>query len=234
MKNLALALVSLTFAVNASAIRPQNTSLKTTETFKMYSSPDFKVNPGCDIHTKLTIDYYKMEAHTTLALDGFCEIAIRPNPRTYKLTMSRPRCGNDYVARYEGTRETPNGVETISISDSRRSIGGVVSLRHDDDRNSLFSLRQKEAVVVGLLHGPEAVGAHMVGYRIQSLSRFQQMVEIDFASEDLRLIANEMIQTKTLVLLEGRLTQILDKNGSRFVIVATSIKEHIPSPHPLR
>ena len=63
-------------------------------TFKLYGEPHFTPNPSCDLHTKLELKAATFSTATLEeAVGGFCEIAVVPNPRTYRLRLTGTDCG---------------------------------------------------------------------------------------------------------------------------------------------
>ncbi len=62
----------------------------------MYDEPFATPNAMCDVHVKLdlTIKGNKATAEVSNALDGYCELYVAPNPRTYNLKKSGENCGS--------------------------------------------------------------------------------------------------------------------------------------------
>src|SRR5262245_50190040 len=74
-----------------------NAARVTPGSFKLYTDPNAAPNPNCDVHTKLDL---AAAPHSTAkleeAVEGSCEIAVIPNPRTYRLRLANTSCGSLY------------------------------------------------------------------------------------------------------------------------------------------
>jgi len=88
--------------------------------FKLYGAPHAEPNPSCDIHTKLDLkaDYFST-ASLTEAVGGFCEIAVFPNPRTYRLRLASTDCGTRI---YSGSLKKQGQPYKIKITDNRTRL----------------------------------------------------------------------------------------------------------------
>lgn len=80
------------------------------KSLKMYSEPNARPNPNCDVHTEMTLWEKAPEATVMTvslrdSLDGACEIYVLPNPRTYIMTREQDSCGSKvYVDTMAGAR----------------------------------------------------------------------------------------------------------------------------------
>lgn len=88
--------------------------------FKLYSQPHANPNPGCDVHTRLTL---AAGAYSTAkieeGLDGFCEIYVEPNPRTYRLRLAGTDCGTRI---YAGSVTKKGKKYSVKITDNRTRL----------------------------------------------------------------------------------------------------------------
>ncbi len=100
----------------------------TPGTFKLYTKAHATPNTSCDLYTKLDL---KSAFYSTAVLEevvsGFCEIAVVPNKRTYRLKLDSTSCGTRV---YTGSL-TKSGVRTeIKITDNRaRTCKDLVSAK---------------------------------------------------------------------------------------------------------
>lgn len=88
--------------------------------FKLYGEPRATPNPNCDPHTKLTLaaGHYST-AKLEEGLDGFCEIAVVPNPRTYRLRLAGTSCGSRI---YSGSVTKSGKKYAVKITDHRTRL----------------------------------------------------------------------------------------------------------------
>jgi hypothetical protein len=96
------------------------TAKVTPGTFKLYSQPHATPNPSCDVHTKLVLaaNHYST-ASLEEAVGGFCEIAVVPNPRTYRLRLAETACGSKI---YTGSITKAGKRSTIRVTDHRSRL----------------------------------------------------------------------------------------------------------------
>lgn len=88
--------------------------------FKLYGEPHATPNPSCDRHTKLELTAEpESKAHLEEAVDGFCEIAIIPNARDYKLAPGGTSCGSRI---FTGTFVKGSEVWSLKITDHRTRL----------------------------------------------------------------------------------------------------------------
>jgi hypothetical protein len=88
--------------------------------FKLYDQPRAEPNPSCDIHTKLDLKAeYFSTATLTEAVGGFCEIAVFPNARTYRLRLANVDCGSRI---YTGSLKKQGQPYKIKITDNRTRL----------------------------------------------------------------------------------------------------------------
>jgi hypothetical protein len=81
--------------------------------FKLYGEPH-TVASGCDVHTKLALTADGgSKAHLEEAVGGMCAIAVRPNPRDYRLRAAGGSCGSKI---FTGSQRSG---ATIKITDHR-------------------------------------------------------------------------------------------------------------------
>ncbi len=97
---------------NAAKVKPGS--------FKLYGQPRAQPNPSCDVHTKLDLkaDYFST-ATLAEAVGGFCEIAVIPNARTYRLRLASVDCGSRI---YAGSVKKQGKSYSIKITDNRTRL----------------------------------------------------------------------------------------------------------------
>jgi hypothetical protein len=94
-----------------------NTARITPGDFKLYDEPRANPTPGCDVHTKLSLSAQGgSKAKLEEAVDGFCEIAVFPNPRTYRLRLAGTGCGSK---TYTGSVRKGGKQYKVEITDHR-------------------------------------------------------------------------------------------------------------------
>ena len=119
--------------------------------YRLYFDPSMKIDPTCNSFTqmKITNQNGKLTAALEEKLEGVCEIASIPNPRSYQIKyLGSSHCGAVF---YEGTRIEPNGSTNndyqILIKDFRDSVcveSGAAPL----------SATESEVQAKGYLHRP--------------------------------------------------------------------------------
>lgn len=86
--------------------------------FKLYAEPNAAPSPSCDPHTKLELKAARFStASLREAVGGFCEIAVIPNPRTYRLRQTGNSCGSRTFA---GSVTRAGKRSEITITDHRK------------------------------------------------------------------------------------------------------------------
>ncbi len=97
-----------------------NTAKVTPGSFKLYGQPHAQPNPGCDVHTKLTLAAASFSTATLEeAVGGMCEIAVMPNLRTYRLRLASTDCGTRI---YTGSITKAGKKSSIKITDNRARL----------------------------------------------------------------------------------------------------------------
>lgn len=94
------------------------------ETFRLYGEPNAKPSAFCDMHTRLdlkTASNGNRYATLSEALSpgSACEIAVIPNPRTYRLKKTSDSCGSTI---YSATARTKDGAWALELTDHRGRI----------------------------------------------------------------------------------------------------------------
>lgn len=88
--------------------------------FKLYSQPHASPNPNCDVHTRLTLAAATYStAKLEEGLEGFCEIFVEPNPRTYRLRLAGTDCGTRI---YAGSVTKKGKKYSVKITDNRTRL----------------------------------------------------------------------------------------------------------------
>lgn len=97
-----------------------NAAKVTPGSFKLYGQPRATPNPNCDPHTKLTLEASRYStAKLEEGLEGFCEIAVVPNPRTYRLRLASTSCGSRI---YTGSVTKSGKKYAVKITDHRTRL----------------------------------------------------------------------------------------------------------------
>jgi hypothetical protein len=92
----------------------------TPGSFKLYMNPRAEPNPSCDVHTKLDLKAAHFSTATLAeGLAGFCEIAVIPNERTYRLRAAGNDCGSRI---FTGSRKKDGKSYAIKITDHRSRL----------------------------------------------------------------------------------------------------------------
>lgn len=113
MKKFGLVLLALVVAVPAFARTPI-----TKEKFTLFREPFHTRNPNCDTATVIEIDYISKTATLENRVIGFCEIAVRPDKRVYRLTDRKQDSCNSWNYLGEAP-ETNSPFFQIKIRDNR-------------------------------------------------------------------------------------------------------------------
>jgi hypothetical protein len=87
--------------------------------FKLYSDANHKVNQGCDVFTSLVLKNGPAAATLEEHVGGFCEIAVVPNARTYRLKQTGTSCGSKI---YSGSFRKQGKTHSIKITDHRTRL----------------------------------------------------------------------------------------------------------------
>jgi hypothetical protein len=134
LKLVALALVCAPFAVACSAdtsdaiegdgddvsVDEANAARIAPGEFKLYTEARTAPNPNCDLHTKLVLSATSgSKAHLEEGLEGFCEIAVVPNPRDYRLRAAGQDCGSRI---FTGSFKKDGEKHSIKIIDNRTRL----------------------------------------------------------------------------------------------------------------
>lgn len=91
------------------------------ETFRMYGEPNAKPSAFCDMHTRLDLKTASNgNRYATLSEElspgSACEIAVIPNPRTYRLKKTSDSCGSSI---YSAAARTKDGAWALELTDHR-------------------------------------------------------------------------------------------------------------------
>jgi hypothetical protein len=102
------------------------TAKVTPGSFKLYSKPHTVPSAGCDVHTALDL---KADVYSTASLQesvgGLCQLAVMPNPRTYRLRLASTDCGTRV---YTGSITKNGNPWSIKITDNRaRTCENVIA-----------------------------------------------------------------------------------------------------------
>lgn len=143
----------------------------TPGSFKLYASPDHEPNPGCDVHTKLTLSADPRNSATLVeAVGGFCEIAVIPNERTYNLRLTATPCGSK---EWSGILNKGGKRTEIKITDHRSRmcmdmVAGVVEVEE----------KQADGTVVKKWGNPETSTTPPAGQAMEVTGTFVSTVGI--------------------------------------------------------
>lgn len=198
LKIAALALVCAPFAVACSAdtsdsieadgddvtIDEANAARIAPGEFKLYMQPRATPNPSCDPHTRLVLSANDgSKAHLEEALDGFCEIAVFPNPRDYKLRAAGQDCGSRI---FTGSFRKAGKKHSIKIVDNRTRlcenvVAGAIEVEETTPEGSVqkysYDARPSETVTVeGELVATMGIGGENTGASIKTASGTFELV----------------------------------------------------------
>lgn len=95
------------------------TTRLTPGSFKLYGEPHHQVNAGCDLYTSLDLKSGPAAATLEEHVGGMCEIAVRPNLRTYRLKQTSTSCGSKI---YQGSIRKQGKSYAIKITDHRTRL----------------------------------------------------------------------------------------------------------------
>ena len=185
MKKILSLMIALT-AVACGAEQQSNTLATETKTltvdegtFKLYENEDIVPEAFCDLHVLLTL---KNTANGSVAifenaLEGVCEIAVNPNPRTYVLTEGKSVCGSRV---FEGKliNAAKDSANSIVITDHRNRVckdvvpaSIIVEKKFSETQvQTLFSIDNRALTletVEGTLTRMMAIGGESTGYGLQ-------------------------------------------------------------------
>lgn len=88
-------------------------------TFKMYADADAVPSRNCDVHTQLELvneSGARAKLESRLGKGSTCRIAVFPNPREYRLSLSSTSCGSKI---FKGSRRENNKTIRVTITDHR-------------------------------------------------------------------------------------------------------------------
>jgi len=137
--------------------------------FKLYAQPHANPNPGCDVHTHLTLS--KSGAHLEEMVGGMCEIAVVPNARDYRLRAAGGECGTRI---FTGGFTKSGKKHSIKITDNRaRLCENVVAaaIVVEEDGNTKYSSDEPPTAAVtveGDLFHSVGIGGENTGSSIRT------------------------------------------------------------------
>ena len=197
LKLAALALVCAPFAVACSAdtsdagsegddvtIDEANAARIGPGEFKLYAQPRVTPNKNCDPHTKLVLSATGgSKAHVENALDGFCEIAVIPDPRDYRLRAAGQDCGSKI---YTGSVRKNGEKYSIKIIDNRTRlcenvIAALIEVEETTPRGTIklysYDAPPSEKVTVeGDLVATMGIGGENTGASIKTADEMFELV----------------------------------------------------------
>ena len=158
-------------------------------TWKLYHEPNATPNPSCDMHTKLTLSNDRgSRAKLEEGLDGFCEIAVVPNPREYRLRLEGTSCGSKI---YSGSVRKQGKQYKVKITDHRTRVcrdlvpaqiiveetvpgfpGPITMTQYSLDR----APEGETKTVEGKLAAVMGIGGESTGYAIEAADGLYELV----------------------------------------------------------
>lgn len=198
LKLVALAIVCAPFAVACSADTSEsiegdgddvtsdeaNAARVAPGEFKLYMQAHATPNPSCDPHTKLVLSNKDgSKAHLEEALDGFCELAVIPNPRDYKLRAAGQDCGSRI---FTGSFRKNGEKHSIKIVDNRTRlcenvVAGAIEVEETSPRGTVqkYSYDAPPSTTVtieGELVATMGIGGENTGMSIKTASETLELV----------------------------------------------------------
>jgi hypothetical protein len=152
--------------------------------FKLYMQPHATPNPSCDPHTKLVLSAEGgSKAHLEEGLDGFCEIAVFPNPRDYRLRAAGQDCGSRI---FTGSFRKAGKKHSIKIVDNRTRlcenvVAGAIEVEETTPEGSVqkysYDAPPSTTVTVeGELVATMGIGGENTGASIKTASETLELV----------------------------------------------------------
>jgi hypothetical protein len=148
-------------------------------TFKLYDDADVVPEAFCDLHVLLSLKNTQNGSIAIFenALEGVCEIAVNPNPRTYVLTELDATCGSR-VFSGKILRAVKDAPSTIVITDHRnRTCKDIVPASIIVEKKfietpvqTLFSVDNRVSTLIaleGTLTRMMAIGGESTGFGLQ-------------------------------------------------------------------
>jgi hypothetical protein len=188
----------------------------TPGSFKLYAQPHATPNPGCDVHTKLDLaaDHFST-ASLEEVVGGFCEIAVVPNPRTYRLRQTGTSCGSRIFA---GSVKKQGKSYAIKITDHRSRLcrdlvpaqiiveetapGAITTTKYSDDMTVAPPPAGTTVTLEGTLVSTMGIGGENTGSSIQTSSETVELI-LD-AGERNQFVDGKKARAKgTIKLLSG-------------------------------
>jgi hypothetical protein len=199
LKLVALAVVCAPFAVACSAdtsdaiegdgddvsVDEANAARIAPGEFKLYMEPRATPNPNCDPHTKLVLSATGgSKAHLEEALGGFCELAVVPNPRDYRLRAAGQDCGSRI---FTGSFKKNGEKHSIKIIDNRTRlcenvVAGAIEVEETTPRGTVMKYSydappEGETVTVeGDLVATMGIGGENTGVSIKTANETIELV----------------------------------------------------------
>lgn len=89
--------------------------------FKLYATAHANPNPGCDVHTALTLSKERGVSRASLreVVGGFCELYVAPDAREYRLKFEGTSCGSKI---FSGKKTINGKTREITITDHRTRV----------------------------------------------------------------------------------------------------------------
>jgi hypothetical protein len=153
--------------------------------FKLYATPRATPNPSCDPHTKLVLSNKDgSKAHLEEALDGFCELAVIPNARDYKLRAAGNDCGSRI---FTGSFRKNGEKHSIRIVDNRTRlcenvVAGAIEVEETTPRGTVQKYSydapppSASVTVEGELFASMGIGGENTGASVKTASETFELV----------------------------------------------------------
>jgi hypothetical protein len=153
--------------------------------FKLYTQAHATPNPSCDMHTKLVLSAEGgSKAHLEEALAGFCEIAVVPNPRDYKLRAAGQDCGSRI---FTGSFRKNGEKHSIKIVDNRTRlcenvVAGAIEVEETTPRGTVMKYsydappESATVTVEGELVATMGIGGENTGVSIKTATETLELV----------------------------------------------------------
>jgi hypothetical protein len=207
----------------------------TPGSFKLYMNPRAEPNPSCDVHTKLDLEAaYFSTARLSEGLAGFCEIAVIPNERTYRLRAAGNDCGSRI---FTGSRKKDGKSYAIKITDHRTRLcenvvpaaiiveetvpgfpGAITTTKYSHDG----SPTGQEVTLEGTLTRSFGIGGENTGSSIATSSGLTELILDD--GERNQFVAGKKARAKGVIKL---LSGVETRNRK-----ALDVKEMLVCPDP--
>jgi hypothetical protein len=165
-------------------------------TFKLYDNANVAPEAFCDLHVLLSMKNTQNGSVAIFenALEGVCEIAVSPNPRTYVLTELESTCGSR-VFTGKIQKAVKGAASSILITDHRNRICKdivpatviVEKISIETPIQTLFSVENRVSTLIaleGTLTRMMAIGGESTGYGLQLTDG--NLIEIELEGDLIR------------------------------------------------